>query len=446
MFGDTIAAVASPPGASARAVIRVSGPRALAAVATLVRPVPPGRRGAYACTARVRQHDVPALCLVMPAPGSYTGEDVVELHLPGAPLLLQCVLAALEGAGTRAPSPGEFSRRAFEHGRLTLDQAEAVADLIAAEHQGAHRAALYALSGGLAAGVARARAHLEDARAVLEAGLDFTAEETGAVASSQWLGAVAAASALLRDLVTQLPDAGSGGALLLLGAANAGKSSLCNALAERDAVLVADAAGTTRDVVAVSIVGGVTLLDAPGDLDAPSEVDAAALRLRDRLGARAGAVLVVVDATAPALPAVPTGLPVAAVVGTKLDLVDAAASDACRLAAHRQPTLASAPFFATSARTGVGLSTLRAHLQGRVATGAPAPGAARWRLALTEAAAAAARALATGAADGPTDDPIADELVAADLAHALAALDDVHGRASPEALLDRIFARFCLGK
>src|SRR5688572_22177381 len=147
MLGDTIAAVASPPGSAPRGVIRVSGPAALAAVAALAGVPLPRARAARAVAVPVRGVAVAALVLTMPAPGSYTGEDVVELHLPGSPILLDDVLAALHARGVRAATPGEFTRRAFEHGRLRLEQAEAVADLIAADGDASRRLSVHALSG-----------------------------------------------------------------------------------------------------------------------------------------------------------------------------------------------------------------------------------------------------------------------------------------------------------
>jgi len=441
MLGDTIAAVASPPGASDRGIVRISGPDALAAAGRVLRAPLPRVRGAHARQAVVRATEIPALCVVMPAPRSYTGEDVVELHLPGAPLLLREMLSALEAAGTRSPTPGEFSRRAFANGRLRLEQAEAVADLIAAENDAARRMALYALSGGLMETVARIRQQLDDARATLESGLDFTAEETGAVASDAWLGAIDDAAAMLADAIGELPDAVPAGDLLLLGAANAGKSSLCNALAGRDVMLVGAAAGTTRDVVAVPLPGGPTLLDAPGDVDGPGAVEAAALRLRDRLGARATGVLLVVDLAAPRLPVVSGSAPVVALVGTKLDLVDDPTEALDRLRERgRWPSDRAPPCFSVSNRTGAGVAALRAFLATSACGHGAAAGTVRWRDALRAALAAVRRAGGLGREGG------GEELVAADLALASAALDEVHGVSAPESILDRIFARFCLGK
>lgn len=452
MLGDTIAAVASPPGVGARGVIRVSGPQALTVADNVVGQALPRVRGACTRAVRVRGYELPALCLVMPGPGSYTGEDVVELHLPGGPLLLQSVLSDLEGAGARRPGPGEFSRRAYEHGRLRLEQAEAVADLIAADGEQARRLALYALSGGLADTVAQVRSLLQDACAVLESGLDFTADETGAVPPEAWLGTVGAAESILADSVAQLPAALPGGELLLLGAADAGKSSLCNALAQRDVVMVGEGAGTTRDVIAVPLPADgplsaagpavcVTLLDAPGDVDAPGAVEAAALALRDRLGARAGGVLMVVDLAAPRLPRPLLSLPVVALVATKSDLV----ADPHGTAATVRDALAAAGTevggtFVVSSRSGDGIDALRHFLHALGARGTVPEGTVRWRDALRAALVAVQRARTVGDAGG------AEELAAADLSQALHTLDTVHGSSSPEELLDRIFARFCLGK
>lgn len=446
MLDDTIVAIASPPGRSARGVIRVSGPRAFAAVEALVETPLPRARGVHAGRVRVRGGDVAALLLTMPAPRSFTGEDVVELHLPGSPLLLDRVLAALCEAGARLATPGEFTRRAHEHGKLGLEQAEAVAALIHAQGEAARRAALHALSGGLAAAVAQVRAAVQDAAALIEAGLDFSDGETGEVDPAAWLPALSRARAQLAELIAQMPVVEAGGEVLLRGVANAGKSSLCNALLGRDELLVDARAGTTRDVLVVRLTDGATLLDAPGDLAASDGVDRDALALRDRLAARAAGVLLVVDAGAPQLPDV-GGLTVFGSVLTKLDsCADAPAETASLaevatwLAARGLPALPP-PWFLTSARTGRGLPALREFLARR-ASGHAAQGAAfsRWRGAFTAADVAVARAIDAGHAGR------SDELVAADLAEALAALDAVSGRSTPEDLLDRIFAAFCLGK
>ncbi|HLU37930.1 MAG TPA: GTPase, partial [Planctomycetota bacterium] len=371
MLDDTIAAIASPPGPAARGVIRVSGPAAIPAGEAVLQAALPRVRAAVAADLPLRGARLPALALVMPAPGSYTGEDVVELHLPGGPALLQAVLDALFAAGARAATPGEFTRRAFERGRLSLAQAEAVADLIAAAGEQERRTALHALSGGLGSDVARVRGHVQDALALLESGLDFTEGETGAVDPEAWLAAIERAEQAVARARAALPEVAVGGELILLGAANAGKSSLCNALAGCDAVLVDPTAGTTRDVVAVRLAEGTTLLDAPGDLDVPAPLDAAALALRDRIAARAAAALLVIDATAPRVPEVPAGTPVLATVFTKVDLLDARAEPerAAALAACAGSGAPRPHLFVSSVR-GDGLDALRAFLTGRGASSA----------------------------------------------------------------------------
>jgi tRNA modification GTPase len=425
VLGDTIFAVASPPGAGARGVVRVSGPRALDVVHEVVHPAVPRARGSYAGSVAVLGFEVECLVLVMPGPGSYTGEDVVELHLPGSPLLLEKVLDRLRRGG-RDATPGEFTRRAFENEKLDLLQVEAVLALIHAAGEDERQRAAYGLAGGLAHAIDAVRGEIEAAWALVEGGLDFTEDETGAVATELWQPRVRSALAALRRLRASLPVAAIGGEVLLQGAANAGKSSLANALAGRAEVLVADAAGTTRDVIAVEIAPGVCLLDGPGDFAADVPMDAEALELRDRIARRATHALWVVDATAPWWPS--ARLPLLAVAVTKIDLAPVPAIAAAA---------AGVPCFPVSSVTGAGIAALRAFVCAR-ARGGPMSGAGRVADLLAASAAALERAVAAGADGG--------ELVAADLAEALHALDELHGRSTPEDVLDRVFARFCLGK
>ncbi|MCA8953308.1 MAG: 50S ribosome-binding GTPase, partial [Planctomycetes bacterium] len=244
-------------------------------------------------------------------------------------------------------------------------------------------------------------------------------------------------------LLATLPAAAPGGEVLLLGAANAGKSSLANALAGAETLLVDAVPGTTRDLVRVELAaaadadtaGTVALWDAPGDLEAPAAWDATALALRDRLAGRAAAALAVLDATAPRWPRVGAefALPWLAVVFTKCDLLPLGAPP------PRPPVGAPAGLavVTTSARDGRGLPDLRALLASAARAGAvDAGGPLRTRLGAVAAAIERARAV--------VDD--APELAAVELAAALAALDGIAGSHSPEALLDRIYGRFCLGK
>jgi tRNA modification GTPase len=433
----TIHAEASPPGSAERAVLRLSGPQALAAAALVFAPPLPRVRAQVDGQVLVRGRALPAFALVMPAPHSYTGEDVVELHLPGSPLLLAECERAFARHGDelllQRAAPGEFTRRAFANGRIDLLQAEGVLLLVHGDGETARRRGLQWLHGGLSALAARVRVRLQDALALVEAGLDFTADETGAVPDGLWRPALAQALADLRALLAELPAASPGGEVLLLGAANAGKSSLCNALAGREEVLVDALPGTTRDLVRVELGSGVAMWDAPGDLEQPGDWDRAALRLRDQLGARAAAALLVVDPARWHAPA--TVLPLLAVVFTK---ADRSPQSPGLPEPAPPPPFASLPRFVTSARDGRGIEDLRAFLRARAGGFVCDPGGPL-RQPLQQALAAAEAAAAVPAGAG-------GELIAVELQAALRQLDEVDGRHAPDDLLDRIFARFCLGK
>ncbi|MGA0059917.1 MAG: hypothetical protein ACO3RU_10050, partial [Planctomycetota bacterium] len=188
LSGDVIWAVASPRGAAVRGVIRVSGDGAWDVVASMLGPASalPRKRGVAGVAVPVLGHEVHGMALVMRAPRSFTGEDTVELHLPGSPVLLAEVGARLAAAGARGAAPGEFTRRGFENGRLSLAEAEAVLDLIHAEDADAARRAAAVLGGGIDRSLAAVRSGILDARALLEAGLDFEEGETGEVPVEVW--------------------------------------------------------------------------------------------------------------------------------------------------------------------------------------------------------------------------------------------------------------------
>jgi tRNA modification GTPase len=429
MLGDTIVAQASAPGASARAVLRLSGPAALAAAELVFAPPLARVRAQVDGALRLGDGVLPALALVMVGPASFTGEDTVELHVPGSPMLVRSLLDTLlaEGRtlGVREALPGEFTARACQNGRLTLAQAEGVLLLLHAADTAAAAAAAQWLRGGYVEAATELRARLQDALALLEVGLDFGDGEAGAVPTADWLSPLAAVAA-----------AAPGGEVLLLGRANAGKSSLVNALLGRDAALVDGAPGTTRDLLRAEVLPGVALWDAPGDLDEPTAADAAALALRERLAGRAASLLCVLDATAPAAPpsVLASPLPWLAIVWTKCDLVAQPPPLPPALAARAGDVV---PVVATSAARGAGLEPLRELLR-RSATAGVVDAGGPLRSALSAAALAVERA--RGAAG------LGAELAAVELQAALAALDGIGGSHSPEHLLDRIYGRFCLGK
>lgn len=439
MLGDTIVAQASAAGASARAVLRLSGPAAIAAAQLVFAAPLPRVRAQVDGPLRFGDGVLRVLALVMVAPASFTGEDTVELHLPGSPMLvrrlLDTLLAQGRSLGVREALPGEFTARACRNGRLSLAEAEGVLLLLhAADTRAAGHAAQW-LRGGYAQAASDLRGRLQDVLALVETGLDFDDGEAGAVAVADWLVPLAAAAEQLRLLRASLPSAAPGGEVLLLGRANAGKSSLVNALLGRDEALVDGTPGTTRDLLRAELAPGVALWDAPGDLDEPTVADAAALALRERLAGRAAALLCVLDATAPQVPpaVLQSPLPWLAIVWTKCDLV-------------AEPPLPSAlaeragdavPVFRTSAARRRGLEPLRDLLLRSGAAGVVDAGGPL-RSALSAAVLAIERARVAA--------PLGAELVALELQAALAALDGIGGSHSPEHLLDRIYGRFCLGK
>jgi len=435
---DTIIAVASPSGGSERAVLRLSGPRARQAAALVFRGELPEQRCQRDGMVALGAGCAPAMALVMPGPRSFTGEDVVELHVPGSALLCSLLAERLLNEGrqlaVRRAQPGEFSARAFGNGCLDLAQAEGLLMLIHGTSESALAAGAAWLAGGLSAALGSIRRQLQDALAWIEAGLDFEPEDTGAVGACDYAPPLQRAAAELDALLLAVPSVLPGGETLLVGASNAGKSSLANALAGRDAVLVDAGAGTTRDIVRVELSTGTAVWDAPGELDRPDAIDVAALQLRDRLGAQAAAALLVIDPLRPVF--VTTSLPVLAVVFTKSDR--GAPSDQLRAGVGRQQ-----PVFECSAFDGAGIGELRSFLQERSAGGMREPG---WPV--RAAAVAARRALARVLAASPAVSP---ELLGAELQEALAELSVIdaagHGDShSAEPLLDRIFGRFCLGK
>lgn len=426
MLGDTIQAISSPPGSGARGIVRISGPEALAAASRVLGVGLARRRQSLEARIRIAGGLVDCLVLIMPAPRSFTGEDLVELHLPGSPLLLAMVADQLEPE-CRPAAPGEFTRRAFDNDRLDLVEAEAILALISADTIEERRHAMAVLSGELRSEVESCRGQIQDALALVEAGLDFSSGETGEIEREQWAPIVDSARAKADALRAGLPATRGGGCLFLVGAANAGKSSLCNALAGKDVVLVDAEAGTTRDVLSVDLGDGLSLFDSPGDLDSPEGSDRRSMQLRRKIEAGSAGAIYVLDGQDPKWP--DSELPPTAVVLTKQDLGETSLAD------WDDPEV---PLLRTSAKDGRGISELRAFLVGRSSSARRTEGH-RVQALLERCGRHLAQALAPELGGQP-------ELVALELGEALSLLDQISGRSSPEDLLDRIFAGFCLGK
>lgn len=434
--GDTIAAIATGTAtAGGVGIIRLSGPAAIAIAERLVgRALPP--RQVVVAHARSADGEVldQVLAFAMPAPRSFTGEDVAELHGHGGAVNLGRLLDAVVAAGARVAAPGEFTRRAFASGKLDLTQAEALLAVIEAGSERAVRVAQAQLGGALGARVAALHARLLGLLAEVEATIDFP-EEDLQPSSVAWRDAELAAVHAEVDALAASYRAGralgAGLEVALVGAVNAGKSSLVNALVGRARVLVAPTPGTTRDVVEVRVLWdgvAVTLLDTAGVREAGDAVEAAGIALGAARAATADVVLLVSDQAA-TWPAGPPGRPTVR-VQTKRDLDGPLAVDA----------------IGTSATTGAGLADLRRAVLAAAGVGDAERGdehvvvSARQRELLVTAGAALAQAARLLVAAQPT------ELVAVELRAAMDALAAVTGREVSEAMLDALFARFCIGK
>lgn len=441
---STIFALATAPGRAGVAVVRLSGPETAAALAALTgAPVPAPRR------ASLRRLIDPgtgekldeALVLWFPAPHSYTGEDVAELHLHGGRAVITAVAEALAARrGLRIAEPGEFTRRAFEHGKLDLTAAEAIADLVDAETAAQRRQALRQMTGELGRLYDGWRHHLTRALAHLEADIDFPDEDLPdgvADAVRPELAALAGAIARHLDDNRRGERLRDGLYLTIIGAPNAGKSSLLNALARRDAAIVSSRAGTTRDVVEVHLdLGGypVILADTAGLREALDEIESEGIRRTLDRAASADLKVAVFDATQE-LPLDPATLDLVdhhtVVVINKVDQAPLAAPVVVK----------GITGLAVSATSGQGLAALVDHLAAAVAerlagSGAPALTRARHRAALQDCQASLTRGLTA---------PL-PELAAEDVRLASRALGRITGQVDVEDLLDVIFRDFCIGK
>lgn len=435
---DTIFALASGAGRGAIAVLRLSGAGTGAIVARLAGPLP---RPRYASLRHLRDPadgDVldEALVLWFPGPGSYTGEDSAELHLHGGPAVIAAVGGALAALGARPADPGEFTRRAFLNGRMDLTAAEGIADLIDAETEAQRRQALRQADGALARLYGGWAERLTRLLAHQEAAIEFAEDDLPTDLGDR---ARDGAAALRAEIAAHLADGGRGERLregllvAILGAPNAGKSSLLNALAGREAAIVSARAGTTRDVVEVRLaLAGVpvTLADTAGLREATDEIEQEGIRRARRRAEEADLVLAVFAAdVAPDAETLAWVTPGALVLANKVDLAAA------------PTTIGGVEPLAVSARTGQGLDALRARLAEAATRLAGAGDAAlltrpRHRAALNDAVAWLAEAEAA---------PL-PELVSEALRAALRSLGRLTGRIGVEEILDVVFRDFCIGK
>jgi tRNA modification GTPase len=443
---DTIFASATAAGRAAVAVVRISGPRSAEAVRALAGRLPAARRASLRRLKDGQGREIDqALVLWLPGPASYTGEDSAELHVHGGPAVVAALVEALSALNLRLAEPGEFTRRAFEHGKLDLAQAEGIADLIEAETEQQRRQALAQLEGRLSDVQAQWRAALEEALAYFEAAVDFPDEELPADVAAR---AQPVLLRLLQELEWAAAEAQRGERvregyrIALVGAPNAGKSTLLNALAGRDAAIVTAQPGTTRDVIEVPLVLAgykVLLADTAGIRDTDEEVEAEGVRRARAWADSADLRLWLVDGSEDELP----GLPDEVGEGdlcliTKRDL-PAGRAGAWAAEVARRMGLPSAEITAKGPGDMAWLKqTVSERVVGALA-GAEPPAATRLRHRelLAEAAERVRQAMGEGSKL---------ELAAEDVRLAARALDRITGRIDPEHVLGRIFATFCIGK
>ncbi len=435
---ETIFALASGSRRAGVAVIRVSGPAAAATLEKLTgKPMPPPRQAVYAT---FRDHGKTldhGIAIYFKAPASFTGEDIVEYHVHGGAAVIQGFLTALgKMPGCRLAEPGEFTRRAFENGKMDLTAAEAVADLIAAETEAQRTIALDQLGGSLAQLYTGWAARLTKVLAHQEADIEFPEDDM-----PQGIAAALAPEIefITADIAAHLDDKRRGERLrdgvmvAILGAPNAGKSSLLNALAGRDAAIVSEEAGTTRDVIEVHLdLGGypVILADTAGLRDTENKIEAEGISRAQKRAADADIKIVLFDGTASAPDA------------ETLKWMD----DAALVALTKADLFTAAPawgrdWMPVSSNSGKGLDAFLATLTARIADSfgaqsGPSLTRARHRAALTETMESLKRAL-----EAPLP-----ELAAEDLRLALRQLGSITGKVHIEDLLDRIFRDFCIGK
>ncbi|MFN3607941.1 MAG: tRNA uridine-5-carboxymethylaminomethyl(34) synthesis GTPase MnmE [Hyphomonas sp.] len=437
---DTICALASGPPPSAIAIIRVSGPAVGDIGKTLLAsglPAPKRAALTYIYDAAGAEIDQ-GLALYAKGPHSYTGEDTLELYLHGGPAVIDHALRALTALpGVRLAEPGEFTRRAFEAGKLDLTEAEGVADIIEAETAAQKAQALRQLGGGLTQIYDAWREDLTGALALIEVMIDFPDE--GDVPQDTLRPILTQLDKVISEIETALGDRGvgerirDGFRIAIIGPPNAGKSSILNRLARREAAIVTDIAGTTRDVVEVRLILGgqvVWIADTAGLRETVDVVEAEGVRRARRAAAEADLRIHVIDGAAPSPP--PEQI-------ERQDIIVFNKAD------QRRSGLAPDGALPVSATTGDGIDKLEFAIarfvsQRASSVEAPVITRARHREKLVAGLASLTAARAALASD------IGAELAAEDVRMALRQLSSVIGRVDVEDVLGAVFSKFCIGK
>lgn len=439
-FPDTIVALSSGRLPSGIAIVRISGPQTRFAIETISGALPEPRRAAFSRLRTPLGETIDSgLLLFFPGPGSFTGEDLAEFQVHGGKAVVAALLQALSSLpGIRHAEAGEFTRRAFLNGKLDLIESEALADLISSETEAQRRLAVVNAAGAQSGLYAGWRRRIIHAMAMIEAELDFSdeADIPGSVATQVWADVLALRQEI-EDHVKGYHQAEiirDGYDVVIVGAPNAGKSSLLNALAQRDAAIVSDEPGTTRDLVELSLdLNGVKvrLTDTAGIRDAAGKIEAIGIERALSRAASADLVVLVYDATLPGIDVPEVRNSAVLRVGTKSDvLVD-------------KRLIHGGDGLVVSSLTGAGISALLDRIgdlaeQAAGRAGDILPSRLRHVEFLREAALGLTSAL--------REDGRGLELRADDLRRAADQIGRISGAVDVEDLLDVIFAQFCVGK
>jgi len=438
---DTIVASATPPGTGGVGIVRVSGEQTETIARAVLGSLPEPRSATFRVFRNTSGQKLDAgLALYFPAPASFTGESVLELHGHGGPLVISSIVDAIVELGARQAEPGEFSQRAFLNDKLDLVQAEAIADLINAGTSQAARAALRSLSGTFSKAIDTLAEQLVRLRMHVEAAIDFPEEEIDFLSDDllqKRLLECADAFELLQKQATQGRVLRDGFQVVIVGKPNAGKSSLLNLLSGQEAAIVTEIAGTTRDILREQIdIDGlaVELIDTAGLREDPDRVEQEGIRRARQAVQNADAVLWIQDATelepGEIDEALPKDVPVTVVLN-KIDLCDS-------------PEATTDGAISLSAKTGEGVNRLRQHIRELAGYENLGEGAFTARKRHLQALERAAKHFQAGRA--ALEETRAGELLAEELRLSHQALGEITGAVSSDDLLGRIFSQFCIGK